>query len=157
MDGAGKKTAAAIHQEVAREVNQLLGRIFAQRHHRGQTNLEAVESALRAALHLAGASALSALLQYQAPAPEQRRLPCACGRQAQYQGLRSKSVLTVLGVAPITRPYYLCAHCHHAQIPADVEWNVSDTGISPGVRRMPWRWWARRLPSIMAASRWKYW
>ncbi len=31
LDGAGKKTAAAIHQEVAREVNQLLGRIFAQR------------------------------------------------------------------------------------------------------------------------------
>ena len=32
LDRAGKKTAAAIHQEVAREVNQLLGRVFAQRH-----------------------------------------------------------------------------------------------------------------------------
>jgi len=28
----GKKTAARIHQEMAREVNQLLDRIFAQRH-----------------------------------------------------------------------------------------------------------------------------
>jgi len=136
LDGPGKKTAAAIHQEVAREVNQLLGRIFAQRHNSGGTDLEAVESALRAALHQAGASALSALLQYEAPASEQRQLPCACGHQAQYQGLRSKSVLTVLGAAPITRPYYLCAHCHHGQVPADVELDVSDTEISPGVRRM---------------------
>jgi hypothetical protein len=136
LDGPGKKTAAAIHQEVAREVNQLLGRIFAQRRKSGRTDLEAVESALRAALHQAGASALSALLRYQAPAPEQRQLPCACGHQAQYQGLRSKSVLTVLGAAPITRPYYLCAHCHRGQVPADVELDVNDTEISPGVRRM---------------------
>jgi hypothetical protein len=136
LDGPGKKTAAAIHQEVAREVNQLLGRIFDQRHNSGRTDLEAVESALRAALHQAGASALSALLPYQAPAPEQRQLPCACGHQAHYQGLRSKSVLTVLGAAPITRPYYLCAHCHHGQVPADVELDVNDTEISPGVRRM---------------------
>jgi hypothetical protein len=93
-----------------------------------------VESALRAALHQAGASALSALLQFEAPA--QRQLPCACGQQAQYQGLRSKPVLTVLGTAPIRRPYYLCARCHHGQFPADVELDVSGTQISPGVRRM---------------------
>jgi hypothetical protein len=136
VDGPGKKTAAAIHQEIAREVNQLLGRIFAQRHNRGRTDLEAVESALRAALHQAGARALSALLQYQAPAPDQRQLPCACGHQAHYQGLRSKPVLTVLGAAPITRPYYLCSQCHHGQFPADVELDVSGSELSPGVRRM---------------------
>lgn len=136
MDGTGKKTAARIHQEIAREVNQLLGRIFAQRHNSGRTDLEAVESALRAALHQAGASALSALLQYDAPAPEQREVPCPCGHQAQYQGLRSKPVLTVLGAATITRPYYLCAQCHHGQFPADVDLDVDGTELSPGVRRM---------------------
>ncbi|MGA2648150.1 MAG: hypothetical protein ABSF15_25940 [Candidatus Sulfotelmatobacter sp.] len=41
-----RKTAAAIHKEVAREVNQLLGRIFAQRRKDGRTDLETVESAL---------------------------------------------------------------------------------------------------------------
>jgi hypothetical protein len=45
-----KKTAAAIHQEVAREVNQLLGHVFAQRRKDGRTDLEAVDSALRTAL-----------------------------------------------------------------------------------------------------------
>jgi len=62
VDGAGKKTAAAIHQEVTREVNQLLGRVFAQRRKEARTDLEAVESALRTALHHAGAAALNQLL-----------------------------------------------------------------------------------------------
>jgi len=52
---------------VAREVNQLLGRVFAQRHKDGRTDLEAIESAMRAALHQAGAVALSELLQFAAP------------------------------------------------------------------------------------------
>jgi hypothetical protein len=41
---------------VAREVNQLLGRVFAQCHKDGRTDLEAIESAMRAALHQAGAA-----------------------------------------------------------------------------------------------------
>jgi hypothetical protein len=121
---------------MAREVNQLLSRIFAQRRNSGRTDLEAVENALRAALHQAGATALSELLQYTIPAPEQRQLPCPCGHPAQYQELRSKPILTVLGPAQIVRPYYLCAQCHQGQFPADVELDVKDTELSPGVRRM---------------------
>ncbi len=73
LDGPGKKTAAAIHQEVAWEVNQLLCRVFAQRRKEGRTDLEAVESALRAALHQAGAAVLTELLQFEAPAADLRR------------------------------------------------------------------------------------
>src|SRR5208337_4013538 len=83
-----KKTAAAIHQEVAREINQLLGRIFAQRHKDGRTDLEAIETAVRSALHQAGAAALTELLQFPAPATDPRTLPCSCGQSAHYGGLR---------------------------------------------------------------------
>ncbi len=121
---------------MAREVEQLLGRIFAQRRQSGQTDLEAVETALRAALHQAGAAALSELLQYDAPAPDQRRLPCPCGHFAQYREQRAKPVLTVLGPVEMVRPYYLCPHCHQGQFPADLEWDVEKTELSPGVRRM---------------------
>jgi hypothetical protein len=79
---------------------------------------------------------LSELLRYEVPAPEQRQQPCPCGHPAQYQGLRCKPVLTVVGAAQITRPYYLCARCHHGQFPADVELDVNGTEVSPGVRRM---------------------
>ena len=95
-----------------------------------------MESAFRALLHHAGATALSELLQYEVPAPDQHQLPCPCGHHAQYRELRSKAVLTVLGPARILRPYYLCSSCHQGQFPADVELDVKDTEVSPGVRRM---------------------
>ena len=92
--------------------------------------------ALRASMHRAGAAALTELLQFPEPAPDQRALPCACGQQAHYRELRSKSVLTALGAAEVSRPYYLCPHCHQGQFPADVELDIENTEFSPGVRRM---------------------
>jgi len=121
---------------VAREVNQLLCRVFAQRHKNGRTDLEAVESALRAALHQAGAAALTELLQFEAPAADQRQLSCRCGHHAQYQEIRCKPILTIVGPVRISRPYYLCSQCHVGQFPVDVELDIENTEFSPGVRRM---------------------
>jgi hypothetical protein len=50
--------------------------------------------------------------------------------------LRSKPVLTVVGRVEVSRPYYLCPHCHAGQFPADVELDIENTEFSPGVRRM---------------------
>ena len=99
-------------------------------------DLEAVESALRSALHQAGAAGLSELLQFEAPTGPQRQLPCPCGHHARYQALRSKPMLTVLGPVRVSRPYYWCAQCHAGQFPADLELDAEHTGFSPGVRRM---------------------
>ena len=62
-----------------------MARIFAERKQTGKTDLEAVEMAFRAALHHAGASALSQLLRFSDPAEQQRSLPCSCGHQARYR------------------------------------------------------------------------
>ena len=121
---------------MAREVNQLLCRVFAQRRKDGRTDLEAVESALRAALHQAGAAALTELLRFEAPAAEQRQLPCGCGHHAQYREIRCKPILTIVGPVRISRPYYLCSRCHAGQFPVDVELDLENTEFSPGVRRM---------------------
>jgi hypothetical protein len=121
---------------VAREVNQLLCRVFAQRRKDGRTDLEAVESALRAALHQAGAAVLTELLQFEAPAAEQRQLPCGCGHHARYQEIRCKPILTIVGPVRISRPYYLCSRCHAGQFPVDVDLDIENTEFSPGVRRM---------------------
>ena len=121
---------------MAREVNQLLGHVFAQRRKDRRTDLEAVESALRTALHQAGAAALSELLQFDTPAGDQRQLPCRCGHHAQYQEIRSKPILTIVGRVRIARPYYLCSQCHVGQFPVDVELDIENTEFSPGVRRM---------------------
>jgi hypothetical protein len=113
-----------------------LCRIFAQRRSSGSTDPEAIESALRTSLHQAGAKALTELLQFDAPAPDQRKVPCPCGHEAEYQQLRSRPVLTVVGWTRMQRPWYLCDHCHEGQFPADEALDVKGTDFSPGVRRM---------------------
>jgi hypothetical protein len=92
--------------------------------------------AVRSAMHQAGAAALSELLQFPAPDTDQRTIPCSCGHPACYQELRSKPVLTAVGEVRVSRPYYLCAHCHTGQFPADIELDIAHTEFSPGVRRM---------------------
>lgn len=128
--------AEAIHQEVAREVEHLLRAIFTGRRKTRCLDLEAIEMAVRAAMHQAGAAALTELLHFPTPAAGQRTLPCGCGQQAHYREQRSKPVLTAVGKAEVSRPYYLCPHCHTGQFPADVELDVENTEVSPGVRRM---------------------
>jgi len=110
--------------------------IFRERRKTGRLDLESTEEAVRSALQHAGATALTKLLQFPAPAAEQRSVACSCGHQAGYQELRSKPVLTALGEVIVLRPYYLCAHCHAGQFPADVELDIHNTEFSPGVRRM---------------------
>jgi hypothetical protein len=91
---------------------------------------------VRSAMHQAGAKALTKLLEFAVPLPSQRIVPCSCGHPAQYRELRSKPVLTVVGKVEVSRPYYLCGHCHAGHCPADVELDIQATEFSPGVRRM---------------------
>lgn len=102
----------------------------------GRLDLEAVETALRSAMHQAGASALTQLLQSDLPDADHRTIPCPCGHSAHYKELRSKTVLTVLGSVELRRPYYACTHCSKGQYPADAELGVAGLESSPGVRRM---------------------
>jgi hypothetical protein len=110
--------------------------IFNGRRKTGRLDLEAIEMVVRSAMHQAGAAALTELLHFPTPAAGQRTLPCGCGQQAQYRELRSKPVLTAVGKVEVSRPYYLCPHCHAGQFPADVELDIENTEFSPGVRRM---------------------
>jgi len=102
----------------------------------GRVDLEAAEEVVRSAMHRAGAAVFRELLQFPVPPAEQRSLPCGCGRRAHYRELRTKPVLTTVGSVEVSRPYYLCPHCHAGQFPADVELDIENTEFSPGVRRM---------------------
>jgi hypothetical protein len=97
---------------------------------------EAVEMAFRAALHQAGAAALTQLLRFPEPADDERSIPCPCGHPARYRELRSRGLVTALGKVELSRPWYLCPHCHSGQFPVDRQLDIEDRGCSPGVRRM---------------------
>ena len=126
--------------------------IFNGRRKTGRLDLEAIEVAVRSAMHQAGAAALTELLRFAAPTADQRTIPCGCSQQAHYRELRSKPVLTVVGEVEVSRPYYLCPHCHTGQFPADVELDIEHSELSPGVRRMQ-AVVARKFLSSMAGSR----
>ena len=110
--------------------------IFNGRRKTGCLDLEAIEVAVRSAMHRAGAAALTQLLQFPAPAADQVTVACPCGHPAHYRELRSKPVLTAVGWVEVSRPYYLCPHCRDGQFPADTELDIANTEFSPGVRRM---------------------
>jgi hypothetical protein len=69
----------------------------------GRLDLQAVETALRSAMHQAGASALTQLLRYDPPDADRRKISCPCGHSARYKELRSKTLLTVLGSVELRR------------------------------------------------------
>ena len=110
--------------------------IFGARRKTGHLDLEAIEMLVRSVMHQAGAASLTRLLECEAPEEGQRTVACACGHSAHYRELRSKPVLTVVGQVEVSRPYYLCPHCHTGQFPADTELDIEHTQFSPGVRRM---------------------
>lgn len=92
--------------------------------------------AMRAAMHRAGAGALSQLLRGHPPGPEEREIPCPCGYQARYREMRARRVLSAVGEVELRRAWHLCPHCHNGQCPADTALDLEQTALSPGVRRM---------------------
>ena len=101
--------------------------IFTGRRKAGRIDLEAIEMAVRSAMHRTGAAALTELLQFPAPVADQRTAACPCGHQAHYRELRSQPILTAVGRVEVSRPYYLCLHRHTGQSPADVELDIENT------------------------------
>ena len=75
-------------------------------------------------------------MRFSAPAEDQRLLPCVCGQRAHYGELRAKTFLWVLGKTEVSRPYYLCRHCHTGQFPLDGDLDIEAQELSPGVRLM---------------------
>ena len=115
-------------------MSRLLEVIFSGRRKSGKLDLEAVETATRAAAHHIGAALLSELLSSSEAAPHET--PCPCGSRARYHDTRPKQLLTAVGAVEFERAYYLCPHCRHGQCPRDRELDVEATACSPGVRRM---------------------
>ncbi|HEY6385060.1 MAG TPA: hypothetical protein VIX91_05190 [Candidatus Acidoferrum sp.] len=98
--------------------------------------MEAVETAVRSAMHQAGAATLTQLLRYDPPDEDHQTVACSCGHSAHYKELRSKTVLTVVGAVEVSRPYFLCSHCSNGHCPVDMELGIAGLESSPGVRRM---------------------
>ncbi len=98
--------------------------------------MEAWENALRAAVLSAGAKALASLLEGVGSGRQDEAIVCDCGARMESHGLKSKPLLTILGLVDYKRSLFQCPSCHQTRYPGDEQLDVVDTTRSPGARRM---------------------
>ncbi len=102
----------------------------------GKVDLEAWETALRAAVLAAGAHILSDLLRSLGSGRTDGPILCECGTRMESRGIRSKELLTLLGPVNYSRSRFQCPTCHRTRYPGDEALDIRDSTRSPGVRRM---------------------
>lgn len=99
-------------------------------------DLEAWETALRAAVLSAGAKVLEALLKGFGSGRQREAVCCECGSRMESGGLKSKELLTILGPVFYRRSMFQCPVCQATRYPGDEVLDVVETTRSPGLRRM---------------------
>ena len=99
-------------------------------------DLEAVETALRAAVLSAGGRLPGKLLEGVGSGRRDEPVICKCGGRMESRGLRSKELSTILGKVSWRHSMFQCPRCGAARYPGDEELDVQDTGYSPALRRM---------------------
>jgi len=99
-------------------------------------DIEALEEAIRAAAHAAGAKVLEALLSEVGVGRREEAVRCACGAVMDSRGVKTKSIETLLGPIAFSRSAYRCPRCAKTRYPGDEELDVAGTRYSPGVRRL---------------------
>jgi len=101
-----------------------------------RADLEAWETAIRAAVLAAGAEALAGLLEGIGSGRRDEPVCCECGARMESEGLADKTLLTILGPVAYSRSMFQCPVCKSTRYPGDEELDVVGTGRSPGLRRM---------------------
>ncbi len=99
-------------------------------------DLEAWESALRAAVLQAGAKALSGLLQGIGCGLRGTPVACPCGERMESRGLKAKPFVSILGPVSYQRSMFQCPRCRATRYPGDEMLDIVATTRSPGLRRM---------------------
>lgn len=99
-------------------------------------DFEALETAVRAAVHVAGAQVLEEVLRDVGVGRREDQLRCSCGAVMQSRGVKVKCIRTLLGPVQFDRSAYQCPRCAKVRHPGDEELDVVKTGYSPGVRRL---------------------
>lgn len=99
-------------------------------------DLEAWETALRAAVLSAGAKAMAALLDGIGSGCRETPVICRCGAKMESRGRKRKELLTILGPVPYRRSVFECPVCHGTRYPGDEDLDIAGTTRSPALRRM---------------------
>lgn len=97
--------------------------------------MEAVETALKAAVLAAGARVLEELLASVGVGRQKEAVACACGGTMKSQGRREKLLHTLLGPVQFKRSLFQCPDCKATRYPGDEALGICGTSRSPGLQR----------------------
>lgn len=98
-------------------------------------DLEAMETALKAAVLEAGARLLEEFMNTLGVGRRAEAPTCPCGGIMASRGVRHKEVLTLLGPVQYQRSLFQCPKCRRTRYPGDEALDLVHTSRSPGVRR----------------------
>ena len=90
---------------------------------------------MRAAVLAGGARALGEILSGIGKGKRNDPVVCSCGGEMKSNGIREKTLMTIMGPVLYRRSRYECS-CGDIRYPGDEELDVVDTTRSPGLRRM---------------------
>ncbi len=85
---------------------------------------------------MGGAKALDAFLRKVGVGRRGEKARCSCMAVMKSRGLKTKTIVTLLGKIRFTRTAYRCPRCGKWRYPGDEELDVANTRYSPGVRRL---------------------
>ena len=91
---------------------------------------------MRAAALSAGAKVLERLLEGLGCGRREHPVECSCGTIMKSKGREGKILSTIMGQVSYCRSRYECPQCGQTRYPGDEELDVTDTGRTPGLRRM---------------------
>jgi hypothetical protein len=118
--------------EIDAEMDRIVQRVGRER----KMDLEASEFFIRTSVLAVGARALERLLAGVGSGRRDSPVVCRCGRKMKSQGLKAKTVTTVLGAVRFSRSRYVCPDCGASRFPGDVALGIEDATFSPGAQRM---------------------
>lgn len=119
-------------------------------------DLEAHETYIRHTVLFIGAAMMSEMMSAVGQALRGKPVVCPdCRQPMRNTGLRTKTIVTLLGPAAYTRTRYRCKRCKTTRFPADEVLGIVNTTRSPGVQRQTARLGAKEPFAQVAKDLWE--
>ncbi len=99
-------------------------------------DIRAIETGMRAILHVVGAKALGQYLEQEYEAKKEGVVCQCCGKEMEYQFKREAKILSVFGWTSYRRSYHTCVECPVGQAPLDRRLGIAAGQVTAGLAEL---------------------
>lgn len=98
-------------------------------------SVEEMEASYRQVMQRVGGKLIEQVVALQCYGKEGPRMQCECGEMATFEGYRSKTLTSMIGISKIERAYYYCSSCGSGFAPIDSKLGIGSGTFSAAVER----------------------